>query len=180
MKKAYILRPSLIVIMSISFLIFLISSHARHFLFQSNALDLGWFDQAVYLISQGQTPIVSFSDFHILGDHASFMFYPIALLYKIYPTVSWLFFLQALALSITVIPVYQLSLQAGLKEGQGIMMTLVYLLYPLIFNVNLFDFHPEVIALPCLLWAVYAARENHLLGFCLGVITILICKAVLS
>lgn len=180
MKKFDFPDRSLILMFSISFLILVTASHVRHHLFQSNALDLGWFDQAVYLISQGQTPIVSFSDFHILGDHASFIFYAIALLYKIYPTVSWLFILQALALSITIIPIYQLSLQAGLKKHQGITMSLVYLLYPLVFNVNLFDFHPEVIALPALLGSIYAGREDHFLGFCLGILTVLMCKAVLS
>ncbi len=170
----------LIVPFWVSFFILFFASNLRHFLFQSNALDLGWFDQAIYLISQGKPPIVSFSDFHILGDHASFIFYPMALLYKIYPSVVWLFFLQALALAVAVIPVYQLSLQAGLKQQQGITMVWVYLLYPLIFNVNLFDFHPEVIAFPAILWAVYTAR-NHNFGRFLGaIIVILSCKAVLS
>ncbi|MGK7946470.1 MAG: DUF2079 domain-containing protein [Microcystaceae cyanobacterium] len=180
LKKEILFYSPLIFLISISFLILITTSHIRHFLFQSNALDLGWFDQAVYLISIGKTPIVSFSDFHILGDHASFMFYLIAILYKIHPSVSWLFFLQALALSITVIPIYQLSSEAKLSHKDSITICLVYLLYPLTFNVNLFDFHPEVIALPCLLWAIYAARINHLLGFCLSLIIILSCKAVLS
>lgn len=44
-------------------------SSLRHQLFHSAAWDLGIFDQAVYLISQGQSPISSFLGFHILGDH---------------------------------------------------------------------------------------------------------------
>lgn len=59
-------------------------------------------------------------------------------------------------------------------------MAIVYLLYPLIFNVNLFDFHPEVIALPLLLVAVYQARAKQVLWFSLVVLVILGCKAVLS
>ena len=47
-------------IISISFLILFGCSSLRHSLFQSNALDLGWFDQTFYLISQGIEPIVSF------------------------------------------------------------------------------------------------------------------------
>ncbi len=163
-----------------SFFILLLSSLSRHFLFQSNALDLGWFDQAVYLISQGKSPIVSFSGFHILGDHAAFIYYFIALFYKIYPSIIWLLIIQAIALSIGVIPLYQLSLQAGLKQSQAVNIMWVYLLYPLIFNVNLFDFHSEVIALPALLWAVYTARCQHLWGFIGSVIVVLSCKAVLS
>jgi uncharacterized membrane protein len=125
-------------------------SSLRHALFQSNAFDLGWFDQAVYLISQGQNPIVSIGGFHILGDHAAWIFYPLALLYKIYPDVHWLFAVQAIALAIGALPTFHLARQAGLKESVAIAMAAVYLLYPLVFNVNLFDFHPEVIALPLL------------------------------
>jgi uncharacterized membrane protein len=68
----------------IAFFILFICSSVRHILFQSNALDLGWFDQAIYLISKGSPPIVSFVDYHILGDHAAFIFYPISLFYKLY------------------------------------------------------------------------------------------------
>ncbi|MEG3435972.1 DUF2079 domain-containing protein [Pannus brasiliensis CCIBt3594] len=161
-------------------LLLLLSSIARHILFQSNALDLGWFDQGTYLISRGKNPIVSFVGYHILGDHAAFIFYPIALFYKIYPSVYWLFLIQALSLSIGAFPLWQLSVQAGLKERQALAVSIVYLLYPLVFNVNLFDFHPEVIAVPAILWAVLAARSNRFWLFCLALLVIVSCKAILS
>lgn len=77
-------------------IILFICSSLRHALFQSTAFDLGIFDQAVYLLSQNQEPLSTFTGSHILGDHAAIIFYPIALLYKIYPNVHWLFALQAL------------------------------------------------------------------------------------
>ena len=70
-------------------ILFLCSS-LRHALFQSTAWDLGIFDQVIYLISQGKPPISSFLGFHIMGDHASWIFYILALFYKIYPDVHWL------------------------------------------------------------------------------------------
>ena len=44
------------------FLFFL--SSLRHLLYHSHALDLGFFDQGLYLISTGQKPIISLSGFH--------------------------------------------------------------------------------------------------------------------
>ncbi len=168
-------------------LIFIISSlmlfscaSLRHWLFQSNALDLGWFDQSLYLISQGKPPIVSFSEDHILGDHAAFIFYPLALFYVIYPNVNWLFFLQAIALSITIFPLWLLAKQASLKDDLSLTIIGVYLLYPLIFNVNLFDFHSEVIALPAIFFAILAARKDKFIQFLVTILLILSCKAVLS
>lgn len=155
-------------------------SSLRHALFQSGAFDLGIFDQAVYLISQGKSPISSFLGFHILGDHAALIFYPLALLYKLHPDVHWLLAMQAIALALGALPTWCLARQAGLKEQQAAAVTGVYLLYPLVFNLNVFDFHPEVIALPALLWAIVAARLGKTVWFCLAIMLILSCKAVLA
>ena len=165
---------------SASALILFTCSSVRHFLFHSSALDLGIFDQAVYLISQGQKPISSIIGFHILGDHAAWIFYPIAVLYKIYPSVYWLFAVQAVALALGGLPIWGLAKQAGLKDSLGVAITAAYLLYPALFNINLFDFHPEVIAVPALLAAVWAAREGKIWLFCGSILLVFGCKAVLS
>jgi uncharacterized membrane protein len=165
---------------AVTALIFFACSSIRHILFQSSAYDLGIFDQAVYLISQGQSPISSFMGYHILGDHAAWIWYPISLLYKIYPSVYWLFAIQAIALASGAFPTYSLATQSGLKESQANAIVIVYLLHPLLFNVNLFDFHPEVMALPAHLAAVWSVRQGKTKWFCASVIFILGCKAVLS
>jgi uncharacterized membrane protein len=69
---------------------------------------------------------------------------------------------------------------AGLNQQQSRAIALIYLLYPVVFNINLFDFHPEVIALPALLAAILAARLNKLVWFCAAILLVLSCKAVLS
>ncbi|MGA7936956.1 MAG: DUF2079 domain-containing protein [Kovacikia sp.] len=163
-----------------SALMLFVASSVRHILFQSNGWDLGIFDQAIYLISQGQPAISSLLGFHILGDHAVWIFYPLAILYKLYPSVFWLFAVQAIALAVGALPIRYLALQAGLTSAQAVAMMGVYLLYPLVFNLNLFDFHPEVIALPALLWAVLAARSQQLGWFCFAIVVVLGCKEVLA
>lgn len=160
--------------------IFFVSASGRHLLFQSNALDLGWFDQAIYLISQGQPPIISFRGFHILGDHAAGIVYPLALFYKLYPSVYWLLAFQAIALAVGAWPTWQLARQMGLGETESLTMAGVYWLYPVVFNVNLFDFHPEVFALPALLWLVWSARAKRWPVFLIALAIILSSKAVLS
>ncbi|BBA79088.1 hypothetical protein RGRSB_0513 [cyanobacterium endosymbiont of Rhopalodia gibberula] len=168
------------IITGTSTIILFLCASLRHFLFQSNALDLGWFDQAIFLISQGNPPIVSFVDNHILGDHAAFILYPLALFYVIYPNVHWLFAIQAVALGFSAVPVYRLAQKSGLQKNLALTMSEVYLLYPLVFNLNIFDFHSEVIALPILFWAILEAKNNNFWRFLLAIIIILSCKAVLS
>ncbi|TAF11159.1 MAG: DUF2079 domain-containing protein [Nostocales cyanobacterium] len=180
MENKLICSRSLGWILCISTLVLFICSSVRHELFKSNAFDLGIFDQAIYLISQGKEPITTIQGFHILGDHAAWIHYILALPYKIYPSVYWLFIVQSLALALGALPTWYLAIQAGLKESQAMGVAIAYLLYPVVFNANLFDFHPEVIAVPLLLASVLAARQKKIVWFSISIILVLGCKAVLS
>ncbi|PZV18704.1 MAG: hypothetical protein DCF22_01075 [Leptolyngbya sp.] len=164
----------------ISAVIFFASSTLRHGLFHSNAWDLGIFDQPLYLLSRGLPPISSIIGVHILGDHAAWIFYPLAGLYWIYPDVHWLFAVQAIALALGVLPTYHLAKQSGLPEKQALAIAVAYLLYPLIFNLNLFDFHPEVIALPLMLTAVWLARADRIVEFVICIVVVLGCRDALA
>ncbi|MGL5062986.1 MAG: DUF2079 domain-containing protein [Microcoleus sp.] len=161
-------------------LIFFIASSARHALFESNAFELGIYDQVAYLIGMEITPFSSFLDIHHMGNHAAGVMYPLAVLYKIYPDVHWLLLVQAVSLALGALPVWSLAKQAGLNNSISRSIALAYLLYPLVFNVNLFDFHPEVIALPAMLAAILAARLHKTLWFCAAIVLVLSCKAALS
>ncbi|MCY7367306.1 MAG: DUF2079 domain-containing protein [Chamaesiphon sp.] len=165
---------------SIATIILFFLSSLRHWLYHSHALDLGFFDQGLYLISTDQKPIISLSGFHILADHAAVILYPLALLYWIYPDVHWLFAVQAISLTIGGLPLYHLAITAGLDRQKATTIVLTYLLYPVIINKVLFDFHPEVIAVPGFFLAVLAARQNRNILFSFAVILILSCKSVLS
>ena len=101
-------------------------------------------------------------------------------LYKIYPTVHWLFAVQAFALTLAIVPLWYLALEANLDRQQAKTVILAYLLYPLIFNVNLADFHPEVMAVPAIFGAVLATKKKKLWWFSLAIAFILSCKAVLA
>lgn len=171
------LLPALIVISTAA----LFSSSAwKHAQYRSTAWDLGIFDQAVYLISRGHTPISTIAGFHILGDHGAFVLYPLALLYRIFPDVHWLFAVQALASALGAVPVWHLARQAGLAVRQSNALALVYLFYPLVFNLSLFDFHPDVLALPAMLGAVLAARSRRFGWFIAALVLTMSCKVVFS
>ncbi len=161
-------------------LVFFLCSSLRHSLFHSTGFDLGIYDQVVYLISQGEAPISSFLGYHHLGNHGAWSVYPLGLLYRIYADVHWLLLVQAVCLALGTWPSWSLARLAGLNRGQAVAIAISYLFYPVVFNVNLFDFHPEVMALPAILAAILAARLKHIFWFCFAVIWVLGCKAVLS
>lgn len=180
-KKLIEVPPKKILwIMAIALLILFLISSVRHAIFHSTGFDLGIYDQVVYLISQGQVPISSFLGYHHLGNHGAWAVYPLALFYKIWPSVYWLLFIQSFSLVIAVLPLWNLAKLTGLDEKVSLGVIISYLLYPIVFNVNLFDFHPEVMALPVIFFVLLLAEKKVIGWFTLGVIWILGCKAVLS
>ncbi len=176
----YSIKP-LFVIAGINTLVLFFFSSLRHSLFQSGALDLGFFDQGIYLISQGIYPKSTIIDIHMLGDHAAIILYPLSLFYKIYPDIHWLFLIQAIVISIGIIPLLGLSEQQGLTNQQKYLVSLIYILSPILFNVNsAYDFHPDVFLVTLLLWSILWARENKTIPFCIAICLIISSKAVFS
>ena len=132
----------------------------RHALLQSNAYDLGLFDQWAWLISQGLAPISSMEGVHWLADHGAWAFALAGGLYAITPSLQWLLASQALALSLTAVPIWMLAAQAGLTRRWCWLACGLWWLQPVVFNSNLFDFHPEVWVMPALALSLWAQRAG--------------------
>lgn len=175
------LSPFLTKLIAIATSVLLVASSLRHVLLQTSALDLAVFDQWVYLLSRDLPSISSFFGFHVLGDHAAFILYPISLLYRLFPDIHWLLLVQALALAIGALPIYALGMQSGLSTRDCKTLAFCYVLYPAIFNINFYaDFRPETIAVPALLWAVWASTAKKTGQLTVAVVLVLSCKDILS
>jgi len=161
----------------ISSLIFLFYSGLRHFLLRSTAWDLGIFDQYLYLLSQGYPPIGSFTGEHVMIDaDAAFILYPLSLLYRIIPSPYWLFLLQSLGLSLAVIPLWLICKKENLSDRKSQVIIFCYLLYPVVFNINLFDFHTDVFAPGLLFSAILASYQQNHTMFLIAILTLMSCK----
>ena len=136
-------------------------SALRHGLLQSNAYDLGLFDQWVWLISRGLPPLSSMEQVHVLADHGAWLLYGAGLLYRALPSLQWLLGGQALALSLTAIPLWALAHQAGLSERRCWLACGLWWLQPVVFNTLLFDMHPETWVMPAFALALWAERDNR-------------------
>ena len=134
---------------------------ARHGLLQSNAYDLGLFDQWAWLIGSGAAPISSMEQVHVLADHGAWMLYLAGAAYRILPSIHWLLASQALALSCTALPVWWLAKQAGLGPRQCWLACGLWWLQPVVFNAALFDFHPETWVMPAFALALWAERAGR-------------------
>jgi uncharacterized membrane protein len=171
---------------AIAAIILLAASTARHLLLMSTAFDLGIYDQVAYLLSRGKAPISSYLGFHHMGNHSAYSFYLLAIPYFLVPSVYWLFGVQAISLALGAWPTWLLARQAGLSQALASAMAAVYLLHPIVFNVNMFDFHPEVMALSVMILLLWLARQTKMqpsrqrVWFCVALLFVLGCKASLS
>lgn len=149
----------------------------RHALLQSNSFDLGLFDQWVWLISRGLAPVSSQSaDLHLLADHGAWLLYGLAPLYALLPTLQWLLALQALSLAFTAAPLWILARDASLPPRLCWTVCGLWWLQPVVFNTNLFDFHPEVLAMPLLAALVIAGRRHWIWAWAGLILLILGCR----
>ncbi|MEM8723177.1 MAG: DUF2079 domain-containing protein [Cyanobacteria bacterium P01_G01_bin.39] len=163
-----------------SFVLFAFSSLQLWLFREGN--DLAFFDQLVYLLSQGESPVSTLLEgVHLIGDHGAIVLYPISLLYAIYPDVHWLLAVQAIAFALGVVPIYGLSRDSDLAVNYARAIAVCYVLYPGIFNINFYaEFRPEAIAVPALIWAVWAAKNRSIGQYVIAIILVLSCKEALA
>ncbi|MCC0178357.1 DUF2079 domain-containing protein [Waterburya agarophytonicola K14] len=171
----------LLILLAIATGIFVAASSFRHGVFRSGT-DLAFFDQLVFLLSQGLLPVSSIlPGVHLIGDHAAFVLYPIGLLYVIFPDVHWLLLVQAISLVSGAIPIYALSLNAGLAVATARTVAVCYVLYPGLFNINFYtELRTETIAVTALLWATWAFKTDRDGWAAIAVIVTLLSKEAMS
>lgn len=143
-------------------MLWLLSSY-RHYLLQSNAYDLGIFNQFLWLHSKGIDTYSSLFEVHMLADHGAFILLLLSLIYKVIPGPNTLFAIQGLALSFTALPLWMLAKIEGARDSQAWLVCITWWLTPVLFNGNLFDFHPELIALPILGYIFLSLRQQNIL-----------------
>jgi uncharacterized membrane protein len=140
------------------------------------AFDLGIFQQAVWLMAHGETPFVTVRGMNILGDHFTPILYLLAIPYRFWAHPFWLFLAQTVALAAGVLPLYRMALRHTGKEWAATAIAIGYLLHPALFTMLLFDFHPVLLSVPFVLWAMEAADGGRPVQFAIASVFAMSCK----
>jgi uncharacterized membrane protein len=169
------------ILVTVTTVVFLFFSSWRLALFGAG-LDLGFFDQLLYLQSQELPPISTLIEgVHLIGDHAAFILYPLSLFYIIKPDVHWLLFIQAFSLASGAIPIYLIAQNNNLTNNICQALAISYVLYPALFNINFYtEFRTETIAVPVFLWAIWAVEKNNFFWVTVFILGGLLCKDTMS
>jgi uncharacterized membrane protein len=156
MEMSSIDRRWFLILFLSSFSVFWTIASFRHYNFQSQAFDLGIFVQALSLISSGLEPFSSLLGRHILGDHSSFLLYPLSLLFFFNSySVYLLLGVQSLVLILPILPIYLICKELGHSLENTKIICLLSIFIPTMFHTNLFDFHLDSFVVVAILFAFY-------------------------
>ncbi|MEO7993321.1 MAG: DUF2079 domain-containing protein [bacterium] len=138
----------------------------RHATFHSNAYDLGIFTQLFWnLTHHGWLASSIREESWILRDHAAPTWWLLAPLWSLVPRPETLIVLQWLILASGAIPLYLLTRRRTESSELPWLMVAAYCAYPPLHWLGLFDVHEVCLAVPLILWVVWAWEEERWTGF---------------
>ncbi len=145
----------------------------RHNQFRTIDFDLGIHDQSIWLLSKLKS-FCTVRGLPVFGHHATFgyiMLIPLAWL-GAGPNV-WNM-LQVIALAAGAYPLFHLARMRLQNEWLAVVPAIIWLLQPPLQAFAWETFHPEVIALPFLLWAYLEGERKHWRSFA-GLLILTMC-----
>jgi len=148
----------------------------RYNVFRTLAFDLGIFDQGTWLLSRFREPFVTVRGLDLFADHTSGILFLVAPLYWIWADVRLLIVLTGAALAAGGPLTYLAGRTVGLKPRWAAGAAVLYLLQPTIAWQAWDSFHPEVLAIPLLLWAFVAMMRDRNGWALLAIVLVLLTK----
>lgn len=124
------------------------------------------------------TPVGGVDPAHGTG---SFISEPILWFTRFVPAEAVFAIVQAGAIALTVVPLWHLARsRARLRVGAAAAIVAAFALAPTIHRANLTAFHPELIAMPALVWAYERACQRRWVSYVVLVALVLACRADLG
>ena len=170
------MKANLIKWLIFSIVLFIFAS-SKHFLLGSSVWDFGIFEQFSWLIANGKiNEVSSLRGITPLQDHFALLLVPIAYIYKILPSGFTLIALQSLALGSVPVLSNILFLKSKISPKLNLGLFIAICFSPIIFLVNIANFHPEVLTAPLMLLAISEIKRKGNIAFLIYLILIFSAK----
>lgn len=136
------------------------ASLVRHYSFQTSAWDLGIFDQAFSSVLSGHlfyytAELYANPGGSIFGVHFSPVLFLLVPFYAILRSPTTLLVIQTVVVGAGAYPVFLIGQQVLKDRRLSYLFSLLYLVYPHVYGINIFDFHPDAFFVPFALFAIY-------------------------
>ncbi len=144
--------------------VFALLSYQRHRGFFTARYDLGNMTQAVWSAAHGGL-LMSTDGAGVqlsrLGGHVDPILFALAPLWRVWPSPVMLLVVQAIVVATAAVPAYLLARRWLGSPAISVAFAAAALLVPATQWALLFDFHPVTLAIPLILWAIWAAVERR-------------------
>ena len=143
--------------------------------------ELALFNQSIWQVSQGFRPHSTLVGGDYLARNGAFIIYPMSVLVRWLPITPTVLVLQSSALALGIVPLWRIARRrADLKVAPAAAVAFAYAAYAALHNANLSGFHPETLAVPALLGAVYYGLGARWVPFGALVVVVLACRSELG
>lgn len=122
-------------------------------------LDLAIFNNTLFNLIAGRGFFNAIHPPSYLGDHFSPILYALTSIYYFFSQPQTLLIIQTIFLGAAAWPLYKLATKI-LSPNQSLIIAILWLLNPVLHNLNLYEFHDLTIAIFFLLWAFYFYYEK--------------------
>jgi uncharacterized membrane protein len=156
--------------------VFVNEALARHRAFESNAYDLGFFDQIVWNTSEGRFFQTSFVGYNFLGQHFDPVLVLFAAAYRLGGNIEFLVVAQAVAVAFAALPLFLAARHISGSQAMAAICSVAFLLSAQIHEAVRFDFHSETAVFLFLFLGVYFLAAQRPLAACIAVLPLLSLK----
>lgn len=132
-----------------------------HAQFSNGATDFTHFLQCLWKLSQGQAPVSSVLGMHLLRDHFSLLWYPVALAFKTLPSVETVVYLSCLSVASISVILYFVAWEATKSAWLGLAVGVSYLLNPYVQLGQLAAAHADCFSATVIAVSLLAAVKKH-------------------
>ena len=151
----------ILILIIVYFILFSTLSCLRHYTFQTQTWDLAAFEQSFYNTVHGKFMYNTFEKTNHFAIHFSPFLLLLVPIYFLWQSPYNLLIIQSLALAIGALPLYLLAKRL-IDKKWALLIAVLYLIYPSLHWVNLFDFHAVPFAIPLILSTFYfLEKENY-------------------
>ena len=191
--RGYWLALGLVTVAVVSFCVyFCLYLTAKQDAFLTNAEDFGILDQALWSILHGFVPrqticntvfdtnCVSYDGVTRFAIHFEPILYPISLLYFIWSNPKMLVIFQTLAVACGAYPAFWLARLRLRSDFVGVIIAVLYLLYPALLQAVSFDFHPVTLTASLLLFLLYFIYTRQIIWTLVFALLAMTCKEEIS
>jgi uncharacterized membrane protein len=127
--------------------------------------DLANFDQALWLLAQGDEPFITQHGRHLLGDHFDPTLVLLTPIYWAGGGPEALLILQALLVALVAPLLYKLARLRCASPGLALLPATLWLANPITLTQTIDDFHHTPVAAPLIVGSVVALQQNRIVLF---------------